>query len=72
MIERQPINILEFQMQKLIRQRFVLRERLAQVDDEIGKLDILLADHPIKKRTYDLNFEPVDLDRDSMYRKPKD
>ena len=47
MIEKQPANFLEAKQARLVTERLSLRQRLAQVDTEIGQIDLLLAGKPV-------------------------
>lgn len=66
-MEKQPTNILEVKLTKLTQRRLQLKQELAEIDREIGQIDILISKSK-NQASYDLNYEPVDLDIDSMYR----
>lgn len=51
MIEKQPANFLDAKMNQLISERLALRQRLANVDTEIGRLDLLMSGHPQPQAT---------------------
>lgn len=63
-----PQNLHETRMQQLIAKRFALKKELAEVDEQIGKLDIVIGR---SKPQHDMNYEPIDLDDDAMYKPRK-